>query len=336
MTKPRKQQISLDDTPYYHVITRCVRHSFLCGIDKHSGRSYEHRRQQIQDDMLRLASVFFIDIAAFCVMSNHYHLVLHVRRDDAIATTPQSIVEHAHLIIAGTEVTHKFTKKEPIEPWEREQLDVFVDTWRTRLFNISWFMKFLNDGIARRANKEDECTGHFWEARYKSQALLDEKAVLSCMAYVDLNPIRATMAATPEQSEHTSIQLRIDYWKSKAAGEQSRDSGEELQPQTLMSFTDSPREPMPAGLPFNLVDYIELVDWTGRIIRDDKRGSIPDNLPPIIERLDISAEHWVELATNFESRFKGVVGTIKSLKSKCANFGLKRMVNFTSSKILFS
>ena len=77
-------------------------------------------------------------------------------------------------------------------------------------------MKALNENIARRANKEDECTGHFWESRYKSQALLDEKAVLSAMAYVDLNPIRAAMATTPETSDHTSIKLRIEYWKKKA------------------------------------------------------------------------------------------------------------------------
>ncbi|OED35140.1 hypothetical protein AB833_31365 [Chromatiales bacterium (ex Bugula neritina AB1)] len=335
MTKPRKQQISLDTTPFYHCITRCVRHSFLCGFDKLSGRSFEHRRQQIQDDMLRLASVFYIDIAAFCVMSNHYHLVLHARRDDSIADTPRSIVYRAHQIIAGTEVTRKFLKNELIEPWEHEQLNVFVDTWRTRLFNISWFMKFLNEGIARRANKEDDCTGHFWEARYKSQTLLDEKAVLSCTAYVDLNPIRAAMAPTPEQSDHTSIQLRIEYWKNKAAGTGTTDDSEDYQPKSLMPFAGKPRQSMPPGLEFNLIDYIELIDWTGRIIRADKRGSIPDDLPPIIQRIDISPEHWLELATHFEDRFKGMAGSIQSLKTMCANFGLKRMANLASSKLLF-
>lgn len=290
MTKPRSQQISLDETPFYHCVSRCVRRAFLCGFDRFSNRSFEHRRQQIQDDMLRLACVFFIDIAGFAVLSNHYHLLLHVRRDDAIAETPESIVRRAHQLIAGTDISKRFLNKEKVEPWEHEMLDTFVDTWRTRLYDISWFMKFLNEGIARRANKEDECTGHFWESRYKSQALLDEQAVLSCLAYIDLNPIRAGMAATAEQSDHTSIQLRINHWKNKSAPTtDSRSSEENFQPDSLMSFAGNPRQPMPPGLPCNLLDYVELVDWSGRAIRDDKRGSIADNTPPILQRLYCSA-----------------------------------------------
>ena len=195
-------------------------------------------------------------------------------------------------------------------------------------------MKVLNENVARRANKEDECGGHFWESRYKSQALLDEKAVLSAIAYVDLNPIRAAMADTPETSDHTSIKMRVDYWKSKSHHHRC-DHTKNRQPKSLLPFAGNLRQPMPRGLIFNLIDYIQLLDWTGRIIRDDKRGAISESAPPILQRLDISTQHWIELSTNFEQRFKGIAGSAQSIKALCAHFGLTRVVNRSNSQLLY-
>ena len=334
MPKPRKLQISLDATPFYLCVSRCVRRAFLCGEDSVSGRSYEHRRHQIEHDLLRLASIFYIDIAAFAVLSNHYHVVLHVDRDRARNADAKDIVRRWHQLYKPKEVSQKFINGEHLEPHEHKQLDALIDTWRKRLHDISWFMKVLNENIARRANKEDECTGHFWESRYKSQALLDEKAVLSVMAYVDLNPIRATMATTPETSEHTSIKLRIEHWKNKA-NQKPDDQNESFQPKSLMPFVGNLRQPMPKCLIFNLIDYIELVDWTGRIIRDDKRGAIDATALLILQRLNISAEHWLELSTRFESRFKGIAGSAESIKELCTHFGLTRQINRSNSKLLY-
>jgi hypothetical protein len=78
MTQSRATQVSLVDTPYYHCISRCVRRAFLCGEDKFSGQSFEHRRQWMVERHQFLTSIFTIDTCAYAIMSNHYHLVLHV------------------------------------------------------------------------------------------------------------------------------------------------------------------------------------------------------------------------------------------------------------------
>ena len=338
MTIPRRQQVSLEATPFYHCVSRCVRRAFLCGADCFTGRSYEHRRGMIQNEAIRLASIFHIDIAAMAIMSNHYHLVLHVDKKRNVDAEPLDIAKRWHQLFKGTDVSARYIRGEQIEPHEQIQLDTLVDIWRTRLHSISWFMKALNEKIAKEANKEDKCSGHFWQARFKSQALLDEKAILSCMCYVDLNPIRATMALTPEDSDYTSIQLRIRHWKSKTTnhtGKTPVPDKEDLQPQSLMRFAGDLRQHMPDGIHFNLVDYLELVDWTGRLIRVDKRGAISETAPPILSRLNISPAHWLELTTHFEDRFKGIVGSTHSLKSLCSKFGLTRKTNFANSKLLF-
>ena len=209
MPRPRSTQISIEDTSFYHCCSRTVRRAFIAGVDDYTGKSYEHRRGWIESQILNLADVFAIDVAAYAVMSNHLHLVLHIDIDLANSWSDREVLEHWHKCFKGTEVTQKFAKGELIAAYQVSQLKHLIATYRSRLSDISWFMRCLNEPIARKANIEDNCTGHFWEGRFKSQALLDEAAVLACMAYVELNPIRAQMAKTPEDSDFTSIQQRI-------------------------------------------------------------------------------------------------------------------------------
>lgn len=317
MPKPRKALVSLEATPYYHCVSRCVRRAFLCGADNQTGKSFEHRRQWIEDRMKTLAAVFAVDLCAYAVMSNHYHVVLHVDREEAAGWSDAEVIRRWQELFVGHPMTQRYLAGDELLEVERKLVAELVALWRNRLSDISWYMRCLNEAIARQANEEDNCTGRFWEGRFKSQALLDEKALAACLAYVDLNPIRAGIAATPEASDHTSIQERI----------QAALVGNAEQPSHLLPFAGNPREEMPKGLPFRLEDYLELVDWTGRILRDDKRGAIPAHLPPILERLHIDPRYWLHMTRNFESRFKSLVGAAYKLKAACQSLGYRRTPN---------
>jgi hypothetical protein len=157
-----------------------------------------------------------------------------------------------------------------------------------------------------------------WEGRFKSQALLDEKAFAACMAYVDLNPIRSRMAETPETSDHTSVKKRI---KHQSQTSPVNPEAIRAQPSELLPFAGYPRNKMPKGLPFRYTDYLELVEWTGRILRDDKKGYIPDHLPDILTRLNIDSRHWVYLTKDFESPFKSLVGSAYQIRQACEQMG---------------
>jgi len=331
MPRPRSTLVSLDATPYYHCTSRCVRRAFLGGEDRHSGRSFEHRRQWIEDRLLVLASIYAIDIAAYAVMSNHYHVVLHVDREQGLDWNDAEVIERWHRLFKGSLLSQRFSRGETLDRAEQQALAEEVTEWRQRLVSLSWFMRCLNEPIAREANREDIVTGRFWEGRYTSQALLDEKALAACMVYVDLNPIRAQMAEKPEASNHTSIKRRI----AKARHSQWPNQIEQ-QSVLLMPFAGNPREDMPAGLPFRLTDYIELVDWSGRILRDDKKGAISEALPEILQRLQLDARHWCYLTRHFEHPFKHLVGAAHHVRSACEALGQRWAQGISQCERLFS
>ena len=194
MTRPRKALISLADTPYYHVTSRCVRHAFLCGVDHYSGRNYEHRRQWVVDRIRLLSSLFAIDVCAYAVMDNHYHLVLKLCPEQIEGLSDDDVMNRWCALFKGPLLIQRCRDGEGLEGFERTTISDIVNVWRSKLSSISWFMHCLNQPIARQANLEDHCTGKFWESRFISQALKSEETLLSCMAYVDLNPVRAGIA----------------------------------------------------------------------------------------------------------------------------------------------
>ena len=161
----------------------------------------------------------------------------------------------------------------------------------------------------------------FWKGRYKSQALLDEAALLTCMVYVGLNPVRAKMAKTPETSEYTSIQQRAKKISNDSTGKQPND---------LKPFRSQGQNPDKA-IPFALSSYLELVDWSGRVVRKDKRGSISAHTPPILERMNIDPDEWLK-TIRWNNRFRRAIGSLQSLKIYANKIGNRWLpVPFASS-----
>jgi REP element-mobilizing transposase RayT len=322
MPQTRSSQISLLDTPYYHCISRCVRRSFLCGFDKYSGQSYEHRRGWVEQRLLFLSSIFAIDICAYAVMSNHVHVVLHVDKKQTQVWSDYDVLQRWHRLHTGTLLTQIFARGDTLSHGEQLTLDNTITEYRRRLHDISWFMRDLNENIAREANKEDDCTGRFWEGRFKSQALLDEGAVLSCMAYVDLNPIRAKIADTLDTSEHTSIQKRLASIKNPTTKN------------SLMPFVGHPRQNIPKGMAFSLKDYCELVDITASIIKNNNTGYIDHQAQPMLQRLGLSGEQWLTLTTEFEKNFCYAAGAEMMMNQFKEHTGHQRIRGMGNAKIL--
>ena len=293
MPRPRKSLISLATTPYYHCVSRCVRRAFLCGKDKFTGQSYEHRRGWVERRLMFLGSVFAINICAYAVMNNHTHVVLHVDKKTAMTWTTEQVLQRWHRLFRGTFLTKSYmnpAERSSLSATETKTIKATAEVYRERLYDISWFMRLLNEYIARQANKEDNCTGRFWEGRFKSQALLDETALAACMAYVDLNPMRAGIANTPESSSYTSIQKRI------------RAAKHNKQPRRLRPLSSASSTSSANTLPFLLEDYLELLAHTGGQLNSYQPLRIAAN-SALVKDSGLSPADWNWLVRNIETQF---------------------------------
>jgi REP element-mobilizing transposase RayT len=260
--------------------------------------------------------IFAIDVCAYAILSNHYHIVLHVDADKAKDWSDQQVIEQWNKLYKGHMLADRYLAGEVMSKAEWEALSGLVEEWRLRLYDISWFMRCMNEHLAQRANAEDQCKGRFWEGRFKSQALLDEGALLTCMSYVDLNPIRAGLAKTPERSDFTSIQERIEAYakrqnRHKAKHKQAaKQQSTKLHPLKRVRDKDSTKV-----IDFELNDYLRLVDWTGRAIREDKKGAIPNDLAPILERIGLNPDAWLKSVSHYNKNYFSVLGAIDRVKA---------------------
>ncbi len=334
----RVEIFDADEIAMVHVMNRTVRRCFLMGHDRLTGKNYDHRKEWMESELNHLAKCFSIDLLCYAIMSNHFHLVLR-SRPDVVAQWDDLQVARRWLVLCPK---RRDAQGRPEEPNESDLNQIIHDpvklkAIRSRLSDISWWMRFLSQKIAQRANREDRESGKFWQARYRAVRLLDETAILACAAYVDLNPIRAAMAQTIETSDFTSGQQRAlmlhaeaSHHRSpkKSMSKQAKPIAHSLCPLSIDELkdaigaccnTEGNRASDKGFLPMSLASYLELLDWTARALRSDKRGSTPESTATIFARLGIDATTWCELTRDFGKLFSTVAGkphVIESTRSR--------------------
>ena len=307
MTVARAQFVDPDVSGLYHCISRCVRRAFLFRDESC------HRKVWLRDQLMHLADAFAIDVGGYAVLDNHFHTVLRTQPERAAQWSAMQVAERWFRIFprsirqwAMIAAAREAGQHDPADDQAAVRLVAAdprrIETLRLRLSSLSWFMKCLKERIARRANREDGCRGHFWEARFKSLRVLDPGALLATLLYVDLNVIRAAKAMTPESSDYTSAQDRIHVRQlfekqrrrrgrapSRVAsllrgGERRRELHTMRDPEDGIWLAPIDAHQHRDGLlEMRLDDYLTALDLSGRMLARGKRGTIPPGLVPILD-----------------------------------------------------
>jgi hypothetical protein len=329
--------VDLSLTRWYHCVTRCVRRAFLLGEAGHN------RKEWLEDRLEELAGIFAVTVGGFSVMNNHLHLLLRLDPEVAQSWSDEDVVRRW-----GRLFPPRDKLRQPIavsEHWIQWRLSdsKWVATARQRLQNLGWFMKCLKEPLSRLANRQDKVRGTFFEGRFKSVAVVGEEALLTIGVYIDLNPVAAKLAETPETSDYTSIKQRVDHVEARgkttelevasdcSTGGSRVTAGLEeslwLCPIEDRHELGSPREGMIPG--FSLGSYITLVDYTGRLFREGKT-SISAELAGIFERLGCSAQSWqIQIEKLRGDRLLGrfFATSRAKLREIAERLGVRRVIN---------
>jgi len=320
MAIKRSELIDTENAGYYHLISRCVRRAFLCGKDPETHQDYDHRRQWIENRILELANYFAIEVYSYAVMHNHYHLVVYSDPKLPESWSDLEVAERWLKVFPGKLNNPKFKLQRDLRKQAIVSDPELLTTYRERLGSLSWLMRRINEPLAKLANAEDYCKGHFWESRFKSQALLDEAAALTCMAYVDLNPIRAGIATSLKDSDHTSIKKRTNHLTQA-----------QLEC-TIQSLTGQVKN---RTMSLSLKDYIELVDWTGQAIVYPDKAKLPSNLSNTFAHLNIQQDNWLGQVQRFGGNYHRFVGCIEKMKRKTEALGQQWLKGITQIQKLY-
>ena len=345
----RKSVVREGEPGVYHCVSRCVRRAFLCGLDRYSRKNYNHRRKWVRDRLKELSEIFSCEVYAYAVMANHCHVVLRIDPVAVRGWTAREVVERWLRLFPW----ERDGQGNPIPPTpamikrlcgEHAQ----VNKWRERLGDLSWMMRCLNERIARRANAEDRCTGRFWEGRFKCQRIEDDGALLACMSYVDLNPVRAGLAESLEGSDFTSVQERILAYQRErmSSGSENQEQQASLEIGTAAKTGATASDEASWLTPIDGIrsigseapwlletrDYLRLVDETGRCLKLGKKGRIDPHLEPILDRLDLDQANWLRTVSGYRGLFHRVAGKSEQLLAAARKVGQQWFRGLSSSR----
>ena len=169
MTMARAHLVDVSVTRWYHCITRCVRRALLLG------EGPNNRKAWIENRLQELAEIFAVSVGGFSIMNNHLHVLVRLDPDVATGWSDEDVGRRWGRLFPPRDKT-----REPLpvsSEWVkwRPQDAQWVATARTRLANLSWFMKCLKEPLSRLANRQDKTRGAFFEERFKSVAILEEE-----------------------------------------------------------------------------------------------------------------------------------------------------------------
>lgn len=334
--KPRSEVFDRDEVGVYHCWNRLVQRRHLFGYDWLTGKNYKYRKVWVRDRLKELAGSMAMDVLDYAILDNHLHVVLR-NRPDIVRTWSDEEVARRWWFVCPARRNEDGSVPAP-KPCEIGLLLQKADQYRSRLSDISWMMRLACQPIARRANKEDQVDGRFFAKRFDCQRLETRADVLCCSIYVDLNLVRARIAESPEKSEYTSAFDRIrarwqkthadlgtsvgvapepapDAWLAPVFLDESAEayagttaSGSDVDrphegaPSPVCNAIGAPRISNKGFLPMTRDHYLALLDVLGRVVRERKRGFIPPELPPILERLQVELPRWLESVLAFFNR----------------------------------
>ena len=251
-------------------------------------------------------------------MANHYHLVLRLDVERAAALSDIEVIERWKRLFSLPILVKNLYEGVQVSEAETIAAQVIVARWRSRLADLSWYMRCINEPIARKANHEDGCTGRFWEGRYKSQAILDKAGLLAGLVYVDLNPLRAGIVDVPEKSADVSLNQRVIEYRAQKRNENLP---------ALLPFSGNYSQEMRDGIPYAFADYLQLVDWAGRAQRSDKTGHIDAAIPSILSRLDIDLESFLQAVSHHQLSHGSVIGQPEKCELHAHRLGRSRCLS---------